>query len=82
MESRLWTPIIRRRHSRRCDSMCRTSLGPFWGLIYRWWRVGHLGLVAWPIELPMPTRSTTPAASACIGNSGYKTRPWHAWWTD
>ena len=42
---------IRQRRSRQCDLACRTPLGAFWGLKYRRWKVGHLGIVACLVKL-------------------------------
>ena len=56
---RLWTATIRRRRSRRCDLTCRMSLDAFWGLRYRRWKVGHLGLAACPAKLLQDGRPTT-----------------------
>jgi hypothetical protein len=79
IKSRLWTTTIRRRRSRRCDLACRTSPGAFWGLRYRRWGVGHLGLAACPVKLLQggrPTHARTQHAHhARIGSSGNKTGP-------
>ena len=67
-KSRLWTATIRRRRSRRCDLACRASLGAFWGLRYRRWGVGHLGLAACPVKLLQggrpPTQQQAHASAA------------------
>ena len=64
IKSRLWTATIRRRRSRRCDLECRTSLGAFWGLRDRRWKVGHLGLAACPAKLLQGGWPTTQRAHA------------------
>ena len=50
---------IRRRRSKQCNLACQTSLGAFWGLRYRRWGVGHLGLAACPAKLLQGGRPTT-----------------------
>ena len=63
-KSRLWTATIRRRRSRRCDLTCRMSMGAVWGLRYRRWKVGHLGLVACSARLLQGAWPTTQQAHA------------------
>jgi hypothetical protein len=55
---------IRQRRSRQCDLACRTSLGTFWGLIYRKWKVDHLGIAARPLKLLQGVRPTTQRGHA------------------
>ena len=64
IKSRLWTTTIRRRRSRRCDLACRMSLGAFWAMRHRRWKVGHLGLAACPVKLLQGGRPTTQQAHA------------------
>ena len=55
---------IRRRRSKQCNLACRTSMGAFWGLRYRRWKVGHLGLAACPVKLLKGGWPTTQRAHA------------------
>ena len=65
---------IRRRRSKQCNLACRTSMGAFWGLRYRRWKVGHLGLAACPGKLLKCGWPTTQRAHA---SAAPNTKPDH-----